>query len=204
VTLLTPHASLLTKTARRAVFIDRDGTLNVEKDYLHRIEDFEFIPGVPDAIRHLREAGFLVIVVTNQSGVARGFFPLAEVDVLHRHIQNELKKSGTCIDAFYVCPHHPTEGIGEFRRECGCRKGEPGMLLRAAAEHDINLAGSYMVGDKVADVEAGERAGCTSLLVMTGYGSEEVQKLSEKQVRCFADLAAASRYILTTSGAPLR
>jgi D-glycero-D-manno-heptose 1,7-bisphosphate phosphatase len=78
------------------------------------------------------------------------------------------------------------------------------MLLRAAAEHDINLAGSYMVGDKVADVEAGERAGCTSLLVMTGYGSEEVQKLSEKQVRCFADLAAASRYILTTSGAPLR
>jgi D-glycero-D-manno-heptose 1,7-bisphosphate phosphatase len=183
---------------KKAVFIDRDGTLNVEKSYLYRIEDFEFIPGSPEAIRHLREAGFLVIVVTNQSGVARGYFSLAEVDILHRHIQKELKKLGTCIDAFYACPHHPTEGIGEFRRECGCRKGEPGMLLQAAAEHDINLAASYMVGDKVADVDAGERAGCTPLLVMTGYGSTEVQKLAGKQVLCFANLVAAADYILAT------
>jgi D-glycero-D-manno-heptose 1,7-bisphosphate phosphatase len=204
VTPLTPHSSLLTKTARRAVFVDRDGTLNVEKDYLYRVEDFEFIPGVPEAIRSLRQAGFLVIVVTNQSGVARGYFSLDKVDVLHRHIQNELKKFGTCIDAFYICPHHPTEGVGEFRLECGCRKGKPGMLLQAAAEHDIDLTASYMIGDKLADVEAGERAGCTSLLVMTGFGNEELHKFPEKQLHCFADLAAASRYILTTSGAPLR
>ncbi|HEY7747005.1 MAG TPA: D-glycero-beta-D-manno-heptose 1,7-bisphosphate 7-phosphatase [Desulfuromonadales bacterium] len=184
---------------RRAVFVDRDGTLNVEKNYLHRIEDFEFIPGVPEAIHRLRNAGFLVIVVTNQSGVARGYFTFAEVDVLHRHIQNELKKSGTRIDGFYVCPHHPTEGVGEYRRQCDCRKGQPGMLLRAAAELHVDLTGSYMVGDKLADVEAGERAGCTPLLVMTGYGSTEIEKLAGKQVRCFADFVAATDYVLSTA-----
>lgn len=192
------------KGRRQAVFVDRDGTLNVEKNYLYRIEDFEFIPGAPEAIRRLRQAGFLVIVVTNQSGVARGYFTLAEVDALHRHIQNELEQSGTRIDAFYVCPHHPTEGVGEFRRKCDCRKGEPGLLLRAAAEHDIDLAASFMIGDKLADIEAGERAGCTSLLVMTGYGSEEAQKLTEKRVPCFADLAEATRHILTASCVSLR
>jgi D-glycero-D-manno-heptose 1,7-bisphosphate phosphatase len=184
---------------KKAVFVDRDGTLNVEKNYLYRVEDFEFIPGVLEAIRRLRDSGFLVIVVTNQSGVARGYFTLAEVDALHRHIQNELKKSGTCIDGFYVCPHHPTEGVGEYRRECDCRKGEPGLLLRAAAEHHIDLLGSYMIGDKVADVEAGERAGCKPLLVMTGYGGAEVQKLAGKQVRCFTDFVAATGYVLRAS-----
>lgn len=192
------------KSRRQAVFVDRDGTLNVEKNYLYRIEDFEFIPGVPEAIRRLRQAGFLVIVVTNQSGVARGYFTLAEVDALHRHIQNELEKSGTRIDGFYVCPHHPTEGVGEFRRQCDCRKGEPGLLLRAAAEHGIDLAGSWMVGDKLADVEAGERAGCASLLVLTGYGSEEVQRLPGKRVRCFADFVAAAGSILAASPVSLK
>jgi D-glycero-D-manno-heptose 1,7-bisphosphate phosphatase len=186
----------LTLELKKAVFVDRDGTLNVEKNYLYRIEDFEFIPGVPEAIRRLRERGFLVIVVTNQSGVGRGYFTLAEVDALHRHIQNELKEAGTCIDGFYVCPHHPTEGVGEFRRDCDCRKGAPGLLLEAAAEHHIDLSRSYMVGDKLADVEAGERAGCSPLLVMTGYGSTEVQKLAGKQVHCFTDLVAAAGYVL--------
>lgn len=181
---------------KKAVFVDRDGTLNVEKNYLYRVEDFEFIPGAPEAIRRLRESGFLVIVVTNQSGVARGYFTLSEVDALHRHIQNELKKAGTCIDGFYVCPHHPAEGVGEFRRECDCRKGEPGLLLRAAAERHIDLSASYMVGDKLADVEAGERAGCTPLLVMTGYGRTEALKLAGKQVHCFNDLGAATGYVL--------
>jgi D-glycero-D-manno-heptose 1,7-bisphosphate phosphatase len=186
----------------RAVFVDRDGTLNVEKDYLFRIEDFEFIPGVPDAIRRLRQAGFLVIVVTNQSGVARGYFSLSEADALHRHIQDELKKAATCIDGFYVCPHHPTEGVGELRRACKCRKGEPGMLLRAAAERGIDLSASFMVGDKVADIDAGERAGCTSLLVLTGYGKTEAVKLSERRVLCFPDLAAAADHILTARHSP--
>ncbi len=117
---------------KRAVFLDRDGTINVERDYLFRVEDFEFIEGAPEAIRSLREAGYLVVVVTNQSGVARGYFGLDDVERLHRHLQRGLARFGTAVDAFYVCPHHP-----RFGEECDCRKGSPGMLLRAAEEHRI-------------------------------------------------------------------
>jgi D-glycero-D-manno-heptose 1,7-bisphosphate phosphatase len=199
VTLLTPHASRLTK---KAVFLDRDGTINAEVEYLHRVEDFAFLDGAIEAIRRLRAAGFLVIVVTNQSGVARGFFGLEEVTILHRHLQAELARFGTQIDAFYICPHHPEQGIGEFRRECDCRKGRPGMLLQAAREHGIDLERSYMVGDKVADVEAGLAAGCRPLLVLTGHGSREVAMLPDDSAHTFADLAAAAEWILARDGTP--
>lgn len=181
----------------KAVFLDRDGTINEEKDYLHRIEDFVFIPGAPEAIQRLRDAGFLVIVVTNQSGVARGYFSREDVDRLHEHIQRELAKIGTAVDAFYLCPHHPEKGKGEFKVDCDCRKGRPGMLLQAAAEHGIDLAASWMIGDKRADLEAGRAAGCRSLLVRTGYGEKELTTgagaLAETVVD---DLPAAADYIL--------
>jgi D-glycero-D-manno-heptose 1,7-bisphosphate phosphatase len=178
---------------KRAVFLDRDGTINVEKDYLFRTEDFRFIEGAPAAIRRLREAGFLVIVVTNQSGVARGYFSLEDVERLHRHLQRELARFGTRIDDFYLCPHHP--GFGD---ECDCRKGRPGMLLRAADEYNIDLEKSFMVGDKAADIEAGKRAGCCSLLVLTGYGAAEAAGLDG--VPRFPDLARAADFILSRSG----
>jgi D-glycero-D-manno-heptose 1,7-bisphosphate phosphatase len=186
---------------KRAVFLDRDGTINEEKDYLHRVEDFEFIPGAPEAIRRLKEAGFLVIVVTNQSGVARGYYTLEEVATLHRHMQRELETVGAAVDAIYVCPHHPVEGIGEYRRECDCRKGRPGMLLRAAQEHGIDLSRSYMIGDKIADVEVGEAAGCLPLMVLTGYGKTESAKISPDRVLRFADLAEATDFILARNPA---
>lgn len=179
-----------------AVFLDRDGTINVEKDYLFRVEDFAFIPGVPESIRVLKEAGYLVIVVTNQSGVARGYYSLDDVAKLHSHIQEQLAAMGTQVDAFYVCPHHPTEGFGVFRCDCDCRKGAPGMLLQAAAEHNIDMKRSYIVGDKLADVEAGERAGCMPILVLTGHGSSEAAKLAPGRVSVCADLFAASEAIL--------
>jgi D-glycero-D-manno-heptose 1,7-bisphosphate phosphatase len=181
---------------RAAVFLDRDGTLNEEKAYLHRVEDFAFIPGAVEAVKALREAGFLVIVVTNQSGVARGYYSEGDVAALHRHIQGELARHATRIDAFYSCPHHPTQGKGRYRQVCDCRKGAPGMLLRAAVEHRIDLAQSYMVGDKVADMEAGERAGCTPILVMTGYGAAERERMAQGRARVCADLGAAARLIL--------
>jgi D-glycero-D-manno-heptose 1,7-bisphosphate phosphatase len=181
---------------RRAVFLDRDGTVNEEREYLFRIEDFTFIPGVPAAIRRLNEAGWLVVVVTNQSGVARGYYGEADVGRLHRHIQDELAAAGARIDGFYLCPHHPSEGIGEYRRDCDCRKGRPGMLLQAAAELGIDLARSYMVGDKVADVEAAEGAGCTPLLVLTGYGAEESRRLPAQRARRFAALPEAVDFVL--------
>ena len=184
------------RSEKIAVFLDRDGTINVEKDYLYRVEDFEFIPGAAEAIRRLNQAGLLTIVVSNQSGVARGYFTLAQVEELHRHIQLELKKHGAWIDAFYICPHHPTEGAGDFTRECSCRKGEPGMLLQAADDLDINLSASYMVGDKIADIEAGHNAGCRSLLVRTGYGEQNLHKLQAGSVKAFPSLTEAADFIL--------
>jgi len=200
-TLLTPHASRLTSrnTARRAVFLDRDGTINVEKDYLYRVEDFAFLAGAPQAIKSLKDAGFLVIVVTNQSGVARGYFDEADVDRLHRHIQAELARYATAIDAFYVCPHHPQQSADHDQTPCNCRKGKPGMLLQAAADFDIDLSSSWMVGDKLADVQAGEGAGCRPILVLTGYGSQERLKLDEGRAEICADLIAAANLILAGS-----
>ena len=183
---------------KRAVFLDRDGTINVEKDYLHHIADFEFLPGVPEAIRRLRNAGYLVIVVTNQSGVARGYYDERAVTALHGHIQQLLAAYDTHIDAFYHCPHHPTEGAGRYRVDCDCRKGAPGMLLQAAREHHINLGASFMVGDKFADIEAGAAAGCRSILVMTGYGCKNAPKVAARfpLTKVCKDLAAAVAYIL--------
>jgi D-glycero-D-manno-heptose 1,7-bisphosphate phosphatase len=182
---------------KKAVFLDRDGTINVERESLHKVEDFALLDGATEAIRRLRDAGFLVIVVTNQSGVARGYFGMDEVETLHRHLQSELARIGTQIDAFYICPHHPKEGMGAFRCECDCRKGKPGMLLQAAREHGIDLGRSYMVGDKVADVEAGLAAGCHPLLVLTGHGAKEAEALPPGRAETVPDLAAAAEWILT-------
>ena len=181
----------------RAVFLDRDGTINVEKDYLHCIEDFEFIPGVPEAISALNKAGFLVVVVTNQSGVARGYYDLEAVHTLHAHIAQRLAPAGAVIDAWYVCPHHPENGIGEYLCDCFCRKPLPGMLLEAAERYAIDLSASYMVGDKLADVNAALAAGCTPLLVRTGYGAEVESKLPAGVV-AVDDLAAAVQNIVAT------
>jgi len=186
-------------TAQRAVFLDRDGTINVDKDYLHRSEDFEFIPGAPQAIRRLKDAGFLVIVVTNQSGIARGFYSREAVCRLHEHLQLEMRAVGAQIDAFYLCPHHPTAGTGAYQVDCSCRKGAPGMLLQAASDHRIDLERSFMVGDKLADIEAGQAAGCSSLLVRTGYGARDEPRVAAQfpGTRVFEDLAGAADYILT-------
>lgn len=181
----------------KAVFLDRDGTINVEKDYLFRIEDFEFIPGAPKAIRRLKEAGFKVIVVTNQSGVARGYYTLDDVKILHEHIQKELAKFKTSVDGFYICPHHPTSGIGNFLRDCDCRKGKPGLLLQASVEHGIDLSRSFMIGDKIADVEAGLNAGCMPLMVLTGYGEKEAQRIQPGQVPIFRDILEAAGYVVS-------
>lgn len=179
---------------KRAVFLDRDGTLNVEKEYLCRVEACELIPGVGRAIRRLNEAGWLVVVVTNQSGVARGYYGEEEVAVLHRHMAAELALAGGEVAGWYYCPHHPS-GVEPYNRPCDCRKPLPGMLLRAAHDLDIDLSRSWMVGDKLADIEAGLAAGCKSLLVRTGYGRQDEPQLPAGVPAC-DDLPAAARYIL--------
>jgi D-glycero-D-manno-heptose 1,7-bisphosphate phosphatase len=175
---------------KRAVFIDRDGTINVEKEYLYRTDDFAFIPGAPRAIRLLNEAGFLVIVVSNQSGVARGYYTEEDVQLLHRHIASQLEQSGARVDAWLYCPHHPA-GRGSYALPCRCRKPLPGMLLEAAGRFAIDLASSIMIGDKLVDVEAGVAAGCRSILVRSGYGSEEEQRC-RSTIEVFDDLLSAA------------
>lgn len=181
--------------AKPAVFIDRDGTLNVEKNYLHTWAEWEWIAGAPDAIKRFNEAGYVVIVTSNQAGVARGFYREQDIDSLHQQVDADLQKQGAHIDAYYYCPHHPEHGEV---RDCDCRKPEPGMLLRAAAEHDIDLLKSFMIGDKVSDVEAGLNAGVIPILVETGYGKDERADLPPA-VLVVRDVSAACDWILESS-----
>ncbi|HJV66602.1 MAG TPA: D-glycero-beta-D-manno-heptose 1,7-bisphosphate 7-phosphatase [Geomonas sp.] len=185
---------------RRAVFLDRDGTINVEVQYLHKVEEFEFIAGVPAALKKLQEAGFLLVVVTNQSGIGRGHYDEDALDAIHSHMHEELARVGVSIDACYFCPHHPEHAKGDYLKECACRKPLPGMLQQAARDLDIDLGSSFMVGDKLADVEAGINAGCTSLMVLTGYGTSHVSRLPEG-IKAYRDLPAAVDAILALDAA---
>ena len=176
-------------TPRPAVFLDRDGTINVEKNYLHRVQDWKWIPGAQAAIKSLRDFGYLVVVVSNQAGIARGYYTSEDVAALHLHVQQELLELGVGIDAYYWCPHHP-----DFAPGCSCRKPAPGMLLQAAQDLNIDLAASWMVGDKAIDMQAGLAAGVSSLLVQTGYGLKEQDQLSTG-VPVFASLVEAAQHV---------
>lgn len=161
-------------SAQKAVFLDRDGTINVYKGFLRSIEDFELIPGVAEAIRCINESGYLAVVVTNQPVIARGEVTRQELDRIHQRMETELGLQGAYIDGLYYCPHHPHKGyageIPELKIDCDCRKPKPGMLLRAARELHIDLAASYMVGDGENDILAGNSAGCRSIL-LNGAGT---------------------------------
>jgi len=161
--------------SRRAVFMDRDGTVSDEVGYMNHIDRYRLLPRSAEAIRKLNEAGWLTFVVTNQSGVARGLFDEALVLEVHAALERMLAEKGARLDGIYYCPHHPREGMEPWRMECDCRKPRPGMLRRAAAEHDVDLAGSYMIGDTVLDIEAARNVGATGILVLTGYGKGDLR-----------------------------
>ena len=158
---------------RPAVFLDRDGTLIEEAGYLDRLERLVFYPYTVDAVRVLNRAGLAVVIVTNQAGVARGIFRETFVAEAHAHIAARLARGGARVDAFYYCPHHPEASVQEYRMSCDCRKPGPGMLLRAAADLDIDLTRSFMVGDRWHDLQAGRAVGARNVLVRTGYGRTE-------------------------------
>ncbi|WP_299442214.1 HAD family hydrolase [uncultured Rhodospira sp.] len=163
--------------ARPAAFFDRDGTLNVDVDYGHRPDQITWLDGAVEALRRLNEAGWWVFVVTNQSGVARGLFDEAAVDRLHDWMAADLARQGAHVDAFYYCPHHATKGIGRYRIECDCRKPAPGLLLRAMAEYPVDVRRSFMLGDRMRDVEAGRAAGVASYLYEGGNVDAVVERL---------------------------
>ena len=182
-------------TSRRAVFLDRDGTLNVERDLVRSPEDIELLPGVPEALRTLSEGGYALIVVTNQSARARGWITEEELSAVHERLRSLLSSYDAPLDDIVHCPHHPTEGEPPLRKTCDCRKPEPGLLLQAAGRHGIDLGHSWMVGDAVRDMEAGRRAGVNCLLVRTGKGAEESSSLDPSMV--VADLTAAAELKLS-------
>jgi D,D-heptose 1,7-bisphosphate phosphatase len=177
-----------------AVFLDRDGTINEDVGYLHDIGQLVLIPGAAQAIRIFNNCGFKVVVVTNQSGVARGYFREEFVGQTHAHLHAVLQSQGAIIDAFYYCPHHPTEGFPPYRKVCSCRKPETGMFTQAARDLHLDLSRSYMVGDKMQDIQAGKKTGVKTVLVGTGYGRfvKEEDLLPEYVAQ---DLFAAAQWI---------
>lgn len=158
------------------IFFDRDGTINVDADYLSDPDDLELIPGAVEAIRDANRLGVRAFVITNQSGVARGLYSEDDVKAVHQRLIRLLARDGAHIDAFYYCPHHPEYGEAPYRRVCSCRKPKIGMLLQAQKEFGITLAASFVVGDKGTDLQAGRAAGCGTVLVLTGYGATEVEE----------------------------
>jgi D-glycero-D-manno-heptose 1,7-bisphosphate phosphatase len=160
-------------THRPAVFLDRDGTLIEEAGYLDRLDRLVFFPFSVDAVRVLNRAGFAVVIVTNQAGVARGIFKEAFVAEAHRFVGQRLSSGGATVDGFYYCPHHPEASVEQYRKACDCRKPQPGMLKNAAADLGLDLARSFVVGDRWHDIQAGRAVGARGILVRTGYGRTE-------------------------------
>lgn len=168
---------------KKAIFLDRDGTINIEKDYLYKIEDFQFEYKVPEAMSLLKKLNYLLIVVTNQAGIGRGYYKESDLEILNDFLINKSKKFGGNIEKIYYCPHHPTEGIDKYRQDCLCRKPGNAMIEQAIIEFNIDRASSYMVGDKLSDLEAGIKSNITPILIRTGYGKTTEKELYDSQYK---------------------
>lgn len=187
--------------SRKAAFIDRDGVLNEERAFVHRVEDFEFVPGAVEALRALQAAGYLLVVITNQSGIARGLYSEADYLELTAHMRERLHAAGVRLDAVEYCPHLADAPVERYRMDCDCRKPKPGMLRRAIDALDIDAAASFLVGDRQSDVDAGRRAGVgRCFLVRTGHPltDEAVARADavyDNLLACARSLAAADRML---------
>ncbi|MDO4431604.1 MAG: D-glycero-beta-D-manno-heptose 1,7-bisphosphate 7-phosphatase [Lonepinella koalarum] len=181
---------------KKAIFLDRDGTLNIDHGYVHKIDDFQFIAGSIEALQELKSMGYLLVLVTNQSGIARGYFSEAQFLSLTEWFDWSLADRGVDFDGIYYCPHHP-EGLGEYQQDCDCRKPKPGMLLQAIKELKIDPARSFMVGDKLDDLQAGIGAKVRyNILVKTGKPiTEEGEKLADYVISSVAELPNLIKHI---------
>lgn len=157
----------------QAVFLDRDGTINEEMGYINHIERFHLLPQSAQAIRLLNQNGWKVVVITNQSGVARGYFPESLIHQVHQKMKDRLRKEGAYLDAVYYCPHHPDVGFPPYRQKCQCRKPATGLIEQAVKDLDLDPSRSYVIGDRGMEMEFGHRVGAKTILVLTGYGKGE-------------------------------
>jgi histidinol-phosphate phosphatase family protein len=186
----------------RAVFLDRDGTMIEDVGYLDRLQRLKLFPYTVDAIRLLSRAGFKIVVVTSQAGVANGVITEAFVNEAHEEIGRRVAAGGGRVDAYYYCPHSPTAVVDKYRTECDCRKPKPGMIHSAQRDLSLDLSRSFCVGDRWRDIEMGQAAGVTGILVETGYGRTEASRrpASIAPVTVVADLIAATTWILRHEG----
>lgn len=187
-----------------AVFLDRDGTITREVGYINHVDRLELEPDAVAGLRRLQAHGLKLVVVTNQTGAARGLHPLDLIEVVNGRLRELLRAGGVTLDAVYCCPHHPDVGEPPLRRACECRKPKPGLILRAAADLDIDLSRSYMVGDKLSDVRCAQNAGVKGVLVLTGYGKGEftylLHTLPRPPATVSATLRDAAQWILCDLG----
>lgn len=187
-----------------AVFLDRDGTLNEQMGYINHLSRFVMLPGTPEAIRELNRHQFLTIVVSNQSGVARGYFPVELVDEVHAYMRSLLKEKGAVVDGVYFCPHHPGGIVPEYSTACDCRKPGTGLIEKACENFDIDMTNSYVIGDRLTDIELAHRAGLKGILVTTGYGLGDIDYVLPrsflKPVYVARDLLRAVQWIIKRDG----
>jgi len=165
---------------KKAIFLDRDGTINVEKDYIYKSEDLVFEEGTIEALKTFKNLGYILIVVSNQSGIARGYFTEEDLNIFNNNMNEILKKNGVEITEFYCCPHHP-DGIGEYKKVCECRKPNNKMIEDAIKKYNIDREKSYMIGDKTSDIGAGIKSNLKTVLVKTGYGLKDMEKINKNE-----------------------
>jgi D-glycero-D-manno-heptose 1,7-bisphosphate phosphatase len=180
------------------IFLDRDGTINDEVDFLTNPDELHLIDGSAEAIAEANKLGCKVVVITNQSGVARGFLTEQRLKSIHEALETSLQRHNARVDAIYYCPHHPTLGNAPYRKDCDCRKPKTGMLDRAAKKFGIDLKESFVIGDRLLDMQTAQAAGATSILVLTGYGREELElcRIHGIQIdHVAADLREAMRHV---------
>lgn len=181
-----------TPTHSKAVFLDRDGVLNHDSGYVFRSADLKILPGVPEALRALKDAGYLLLVVTNQSGIARGMFSEADVAVFHDHLRAEImRQGGPDFDGIYTCPHHPDGNDPQYAITCQCRKPQPGLIQNAARDFNVDLGSSWMIGDKDSDASAARAAGVRAILIR----SKKYQQ-TDNLAQSVTDITQAVRLIL--------
>ena len=174
----------------RAAFLDRDGVINADRAYVHRWEDFEFLPGALEAMARLDAAGWRLVIVTNQSGIARGLYDEAQFDALMREVVGACVEWGMRAPLVYHCPHHPRGTVARYAVDCDCRKPAPGMLLRAAAEHGLSLPDSILVGDKPSDIAAARAAGVGRAFFVRSDNEESTPEAGAGAAGVFDDLAS--------------
>lgn len=184
---------------KKAIFLDRDGTINVEKGYLYKIEDFEFIGGAINGLRLLQDAGYLLIIITNQSGIARGYYTEEDYHKLNDWMINTLHKNGITLSAVYCCPHHPEAKKPEYRIRCTCRKPKLGLYKQAVHDFNINLDDSYAIGDKIRDCAICKSTGCHGFLIADNERADIIEAVKSgkyEHIRYAQSLQEAAKQIV--------